>query len=321
VSEGVIPSVARNLGGWWRETLASRAPRFLAALGITAVVAFALSQSWQCWLDPIIDTGRDLYIPEQLARGAKLYRDIRYQYPPLAPYLLTLIGRSLAAYTAFGIAQSAVIAAALWVSLRRNTVAAAVATLFFVALSFCGASTWGANFIFPYTYAATIGMAFLMIALAALVHERVPIAFAALLLASWCKVEYAMAVVIVLMVVAITRRATPRQIGAFIAAWVASAAFVGLLFRDTKWLSDNVFASALTAGARAKHFYSFVAGTATWRDQALITLASLAGIVAVVLLLRMNRPLLTFGAIALGAGIASHGFFRAWAILEVAALA
>ena len=37
------------------------------AAGIVLLVAIvALAQSWQRWLDPIIDTGRDLYIPEQL---------------------------------------------------------------------------------------------------------------------------------------------------------------------------------------------------------------------------------------------------------------
>src|SRR6266496_2163955 len=77
----------------------------LALLVVIAGVAFI--QSFQCWLDPIIDTGRDLYIPEQLAHGAHLYRDIRYQYPPLAPYLLAvataIVGHLLAYYTALGL--------------------------------------------------------------------------------------------------------------------------------------------------------------------------------------------------------------------------
>src|SRR5256885_11966295 len=90
---------------------------------VLAVAALAFAQSYARWLDPIVDTGRDLYIPEQLANGAKLYRDIRYQYPPLAPYLLALItggiGHSLVSYMAIGITQSFVIAVALWMALRR----------------------------------------------------------------------------------------------------------------------------------------------------------------------------------------------------------
>jgi hypothetical protein len=270
------------------------------------VAAIALLQSWQRWLDPIIDTGRDLYIPEQLARGAKLYRDLRYQYPPLAPYLLALMpGRSLAAYTIFGIAQSAIVAAALWISLRRNTIAAFAATLFFVALSMCGASTWGANFIFPYSYAATIGMMFLTIALAAVLNERVPIALAALLLASWCKVEYAIAVVLIVAVLAIAKRASLKQIGMFVAAWLASLAFVTWYFPPM-----NLF--ALTKSAAAKHFFEVVAGKPTW-DHAL----ALLGIAAVFALLRWGKPWL---AVLLMIPLAYHGFFRAWGVLQLALL-
>src|SRR5205814_2104143 len=166
----------------------------------------AFIQSFQCWLDPIIDTGRDLYIPEQLAHGAKLYRDIRYQYPPLAPYLLaavtTIVGHSLASYTAIGLLQSIIIAAALWVVGKRTAgiIAGFVASLFFVALSFCGASTWGVNFLFPYSYAATIGMAFLVISLAFFICDRPALAVGALFCASWCKVEYAIAAFVILLI-------------------------------------------------------------------------------------------------------------------------
>jgi len=80
-----------------------RGPREGLLVVVLAVVAVvALAQSWNGWLDPIIDTGRDLYVSEQLAHGAKLYRDLRYQYPPLAPYLLAAVAGPLAAFTAVG---------------------------------------------------------------------------------------------------------------------------------------------------------------------------------------------------------------------------
>jgi hypothetical protein len=271
---------------------------------VAVVAAVALLQSWQRWLDPIVDTGRDLYIPEQLARGAKLYRDLRYQYPPLAPYLLALMpGCSLAAYTMFGIAQSAVVAAALWISLRRNAVAAAVAALFFVALSMCGGTMW--NFIFPYSYAATIGMMFLTIALAATVNEQIPLALTALLLASWCKVEYAIAVALIVIVLAITRRVSWRQLAIFVAAWLASLAFVA-------WYFPPMHLFALTKSVAAQRFFAGVAGRPTW-DHALALLA----ILAVFALLRWGKPWL---AVLLMVPLAYHGFFRAWAVLQLVAL-
>ena len=271
---------------------------------VAAVAAVALLQSWQRWLEPIIDTGRDLYIPEQLARGAKLYRDIRYQYPPLAPYLLALMpGRSLAAYTILGIAQSAVTAVCLWFSLRRNAIAAAVATLFFVALSMCGASTWGANFIFPYSYAATLGMMFLMIALAAVVNECIGIALPALFLASWCKVEYAVAVALIVIVLAITKRVSLAQTAFFAAAWLASLGFV-------VWLFPEMDLFGLT-NASARHFFAVVAGRPSWEH------ALVLGIVAVAFLLRRGW---WWAAIALMIPLAFHGFFRAWFFLQLALL-
>jgi hypothetical protein len=292
---------------------------------VVAVALLAFTQSYARWLDPIIDTGRDLYIPEQLANGAKLYRDIRYQYPPLAPYLLALltgaIGHSLVSYMAIGIAQSVAIAASLWMALRRaaGVVPAFAATLSFVAISFCGASTWGANFLFPYSYGATIGMALLCVALAAFVHARNAVALAALALASWCKVEYAIAALLIVMVLAVARRVTARQVAVFVGAMIASVAAVALYFRDTNWLTENIFA-AWQHGARAQHFFGIVSGTAMWREQLTQLVFGLAGIVAIALLMRSGRWVAAIPIIIIGILIGSHSFFRAWALLQWIAL-
>jgi len=305
-------------------TADSRQPTARIALisTVIAVAAIAFAQSYARWLDPIIDTGRDLYIPEQIARGAKLYRDIRYQYPPLAPYLLALItgaiGHSLAAYVAIGIAQSMTIAASLWIALRRPLPAFA-ATLSFMAICFCGASTWGANFIFPYSYGSTIGMALLCIALAAFVHARNAIAIAALLTASWCKVEYAIAALAIVIILTIARRLTWRQVAAYCGAMIASVAAVAFYFRDTHWWSENVFA-AWQHGARAKRFFEVVSGFADWRGQLLQIAAGIAGIAAILFLQRWRHWLAAVGIVIVAILIADHSFFRAWAVLQWIAL-
>jgi hypothetical protein len=294
----------------------------VALLIVIAAVGFG--NSYQRWLDPIIDTGRDLYIPEHLAHGAKLYRDIRYQYPPLAPYLLTLItaviGRSLAAYTAIGVAQSVVIVAALWLIGRRTAgpIAGFVAALLFVALNFCGASTWGANFLFPYSYAATMGMAFLLVSLALFVHQRPSWALTALLAASWCKVEYAIAAVFVVIVLAAARRITLRQLGAFAAAGVITVSAAVLYFPQ---LRENVFAAALTKGESARNFFRFVAGVSEWPQNLSQAALAVVGIVAIVWLLRsMNSRIAVPVVIAISILLASHAFFRAWGLLQIVAL-
>lgn len=292
---------------------------------VIAVAAIAFAQSYARWLDPIIDTGRDLYIPEQLANGAKLYRDIRYQYPPLVPYLLALIteaiGHSLASYMAIGIAQSVAVAASLWMALRRaaGVVPALAATLSFAALSFCGASTWGANFIFPYSYGATIGMAFLCAALAAFIYRRSPLALGALVLASWCKVEYAIAALLIVVILAIARRVTIGQVAAFLAAMIASVAAASLYFRDTGWLTGNIFA-AWQHGARATRFFELVSGTANWQEQMTQMALGLIGIVAIGLLMRSGRWVAAIPIVIIGLLIGNHSFFSAWALLQWVAL-
>lgn len=305
-------------------TADSRQPTAQIALiaTVVAVAAIAFIQSYARWLDPIIDTGRDLYIPEQIARGAKLYRDIRYQYPPLAPYLLALvtggIGHSLAAYMAIGIAQSMTIAASLWIALRKPLPAFA-ATLSFVAICFCGASTWGANFLFPYSYGATIGMALICIALAAFVHARNAIAIAALVTASWCKVEYAVATLVIVVVLAIARRISMKQVAASCGAMVLSVAAVALYFRDTNWWSENVFA-AWQHGARAKRFFEVISGLASWREQLIQIAIGIAGIAAIFFLQRWRNWLAAIAIIVIACLIADHSFFRAWAVLQWIAL-
>jgi len=287
---------------------------------VVAVAAIAFIQSYARWLDPIIDTGRDLYIPEQIARGGKLYRDIRYQYPPLAPYLLALItgaiGHSLAAYVAIGLAQSATIAASLWVALRRPLPAFA-ATLSFVAMCFCGGTLW--NFIFPYSYGATIGMMLLCIALAAFVHSRNAMAIGALVLASWCKVEYAVAALVIVVILSIARRLMLRQMAAYCGAMMATIASVAFYFRDSHWWSENVFA-AWQHGIRARRFFAVVSGVASWREQVVQIAIGIAGIAAILFLQRWRSWIAGIAIVVVALLLTGHAFFRAWAVLQWIAL-
>lgn len=298
--------------------MSRRTSALLALLVLTALLA--LAQSWRRWLDPIIDTGRDLYIPEQLFAGTTLYRDIRYQYPPLAPYLLAAItaltGHSLAAYIAIGVAQSAVVAGGLWMALRRaaGEIAAFTATLMFLALSFCGASTWGANFIFPYAYASTIGMALVVVALAAFVYGRNALALACLVLASWCKVEYAVAALVIVAILAIARRVSGKQVAMFAVA----AGITGAYFYTIR---DNIFSASLTRRPIAEHFFAAVSGRADWKSSLAQALVGVAVFAAIALLLRLPRQWWTIALIVIiGVAGASHAFFRGWGLLQWGAL-
>src|SRR5579872_3559044 len=310
--------------------LASMRRRCASELALIAllliVAALAFSQSCQRWLDPIIDTGRDLYIPEQIANGLRLYRDMRYQYPPLAPYLLALItsvvGHSLASYAVIGILQSIVIAAALWMIGRRTagTIAGFVAALFFGALSFCGASTWGANFLFPYSYGATIGIALIVVSLALFVYEQPALALVGLFLATWCKVEYAIGAAVILVALAFARRVSLRHIAMFIGAEVVAGAAALAYFPNIR---DNVFAPQLTKGEPAHRFFEVVSGVSDWPIYVVASLAGIVAIIAIAWLLRSVRPAVAIPAvivISVGLTLMTHAFFRAWGFLQFAVL-
>ncbi len=262
----------------------------IAVIGGVALLAFA--QSYLRWLHPLIDTGRDLYIPEQLARGAKLYRDIRYQYPPLGPYLLALItaltGHSLTAYMYIGVAQSLAAASALYLAARRvaGVLGAFAATLMFVSLCVTNATTWGVTWIFPYSYAATFGMTFLLIALAAVLSERGWIAVAALVPAAWCKVELAVAAALIVVGLTVIRRLSLRQAAAWLAAMLVTFGAAALYFRDTAWLRGNLFAASLTQSEIARIYFARVSGQADWLRNLGATLVGIAVIVAVKLAIR-----------------------------------
>lgn len=61
----------------------------LILLALVAMVHW----SWLTWPDPMIDFGREAYVPWKLSEGAVLYRDIAYHNGPLSPYLNALLFR------------------------------------------------------------------------------------------------------------------------------------------------------------------------------------------------------------------------------------
>lgn len=318
---------------------------WIAAAVVAMIAAIALAQSWGRWLDPVIDAGRDLYIPEQIRGGTKLYRDILYFYPPLAPYALALVtavtGSGLAAYTAIGLATALVTVVALFVLVRSvaSTTAAGVAAALFAALSLAGASSWGCNFVFPYAHAATIGMSLTTLFAAALAvflfrgqsPRWLAIALIAGFLASWSKIELAFLVTVVVVIVWVAHRLPWKPLAVYAAASVASVVAVSIVFRDapagSHWLRDNVLAPSLLRGDSAAFFYSHVSGLAQWREalpeivrSAALTLAFI-GALALLERLRDRRGarlalLLVLALLTVTA--AGEGFFRGWALLQIA---
>lgn len=289
--------------------------------------AVALAVSWNRWCDPIIDNGRDLYIPAQLLRGAVLYRDILYNYPPLAPYLLAAIvfftGASLAAYAAIGIACAAAAAALLYAAAYRlaGREAALAAALTFVLVNVCGASSWGMNWISPYTFSATFGMTFLLAFVAAAVFEQPALAVAFAVLASWCKVEYAIAAAAGIVAMVIARKLRARHAVAAAALLALTTAAAAAYFGAAN-LQGNIFSPALLHGARASSFYAHVSGGAFWQEQLRNAIVCGLLLIPVAWLIRRGQRGLA-GAVAVVAAVAlpfAIAFFRLAGYLQWLAL-
>ena len=138
----------------------------LGLLGLCAMSAFFLWVSWRKWPDPLVDFGRELYIPWRLANGAVLYRDADDFYGPLSQYvnaaLFRLFGPGLLVLVGANLAVFAGIVAAAYVLVRRAwgvPAALASAAVFVAVFGFSQlAITSNFNYAAPYAHEATHGL-------------------------------------------------------------------------------------------------------------------------------------------------------------------
>ena len=138
--------------------------------------ALLLFWSWRKWPDPLVDFGRELYVPWQIGRGRVLYRDIASLFGPLSPYLnalwFRLFGPSLMTLAICNLAIFSAMLAGLYHLLRASTdrvtaTAAGLTTLLLFGFSQY-VETGNYNFVTPYSHEATHGMALSVALLACL---------------------------------------------------------------------------------------------------------------------------------------------------------
>jgi len=167
--------------------------------------------SWRQWPDPLIDFGRELYVPWQLTTGKVLYRDIASLFGPVSPYInalwFTLFGTSLTTLIVCNLAILAATIAGLHylVASACDRFTATAATM--VTLMVFGFSQYvevgNYNFIAPYSHEATHSIALAVAVIASLSHgirvnRRWPFAVAGLAfgLLLLTKVETSVAMVV-----------------------------------------------------------------------------------------------------------------------------
>ncbi|WP_333647551.1 glycosyltransferase family 39 protein [Candidatus Binatus sp.] len=231
-----IPGLRSPFGDW--EDAASR--------GLIVVVAIALAwYTWGCWGDFQVDCGRELYVPTEILRGKLIYREIFYPYGPLAPYigalLMAIFGPHLVVFYLFGIAV-AIGCAILLFELGAMLEGRATGLTAALALLFMGFGSGFANYVFPYSYAATIGLALSLIcALFTLRHlfgrrgYNLLLAGLGASLAALCKQEFGAACYLMLAFVLAMEAARGRSIRPLLHAVAACAPGVVLWVAIYGW--------------------------------------------------------------------------------------
>ncbi|HEX7138656.1 MAG TPA: glycosyltransferase family 39 protein, partial [Vicinamibacterales bacterium] len=141
-----------------------------------AVAGALLWWSWRKWADPLVDFGRELYVPWQITQGRVLYRDLASLFGPLSPYVnagwFSIFGVSLTTLVVCNVAILMAMTAGIHrlLAISTDRVTATVATL--TILLVCGFSQYidvgNYNFVTPYAHEATHGVALSVAAFVAL---------------------------------------------------------------------------------------------------------------------------------------------------------
>jgi hypothetical protein len=144
-----------------REALAAAFP--YVVFGLLALL------SWNRWIEPYVDSGRELETPWRLSTGQRLYRDVRFYHGPLAPYLAAAIDRVTGPSLPAQIGLAAAIALANLETLRRlarrllSPGRAALATALIVAVAFFQRP--GGCHLFPFSFDTAIAAAAIALAM------------------------------------------------------------------------------------------------------------------------------------------------------------
>lgn len=134
--------------------------------GLLATAGYFLTVSWRKWNHPLIDFGRELYVPWRLSEGAVLYRDVDDVYGPFSQYfnagLFKLFGPGLMVLVTANLEVFAAILALSYALFRRAwgvTGALMAGGVFVSVFAFARLLPLpNFNFATPYAHEATHGI-------------------------------------------------------------------------------------------------------------------------------------------------------------------
>jgi hypothetical protein len=131
---------------------------------LLAIGFFMLFVSWRRWSLIIIDFGRELYIPWKLSMGGVLYRDIYVDhYGPFSPYLsaflFKMFGVNIMTLAFFNMGVVIMITYCIYRFFRHTTNSVTAMMTGATFLSIFAFKSPNYNYITPYAYALTHGIA------------------------------------------------------------------------------------------------------------------------------------------------------------------
>jgi hypothetical protein len=143
-----------------------RRRRWAGPLAIASVGIAMLVWTWGTWPDPVVDFGRELYVPWRLSEGDVLYRDVAHFNGPLSQYfnalLFKLAGPGLWQLVVVNLAiLSALVAMVyrLWAFIADTFTAVVACIVLLTVFAFLRLSVIGNyNFLTPYSHELTHGL-------------------------------------------------------------------------------------------------------------------------------------------------------------------
>ena len=163
---------------------AGRAARVVPRALVAAAFVGLAVWSWRRWPDPLVDFGRELYLPWRVASGDVLYRDVAHFNGPLSVHfnaaLFGVFGASLTVLALANLAILAGLTAALYGFFRRcagELAGAAAALVLLGCFGFAHLSETGNyNWVCPYSHELTHGVALGVLVVALVARGARPLA-------------------------------------------------------------------------------------------------------------------------------------------------
>ena len=153
------------------------APPWAPPVGLALVFLGLCAATWRRWCDPLIDFGREVYLPWQLLEGRGLHDELASLFGPLSPYFNALAldvgGASVTTLALANLVLAAGLAGLVYRALLALTdrLTASLGTLTLLVVFVFGNQlddVANYNFVWPYAHEATHGALLLVAGLVAL---------------------------------------------------------------------------------------------------------------------------------------------------------